>query len=325
LLAGCIRTNDREVIVYTALDREFSEPIFRDFEAKTGIHVRAKYDPESTKTVQLVTDIIAEKQRPRCDLFWNNEILNTIRLEQLGMLSAYVPEVADDYPASTRSPTGNWHGFAARARVLLVNTEIVPADETPTSVFDLVDSKWNGKVGIAKPLFGSTATHAVCLFEKLGSERAMEFFRDVAESARVMSGNRQVAIAVARGQIAFGLTDTDDALVQLEQGFPVRIVYPDQEDGQMGTLFFPNTLSLIKGSPHRELAQELVDYLLSPEVESQLATGPSGQIPLNRTVQVDRRVESPESIRALDVDFQMAASQWDFVGRFLESEFAAPP
>ena len=29
--------------------------------------------------------IIAEANRPRCDLFWNNEILNTIRLKEKGL------------------------------------------------------------------------------------------------------------------------------------------------------------------------------------------------------------------------------------------------
>jgi hypothetical protein len=42
-----------EVVVYTALDRQFSEPILSEFTAKTGIEARAVYDTESTKTVGL--------------------------------------------------------------------------------------------------------------------------------------------------------------------------------------------------------------------------------------------------------------------------------
>ncbi len=49
-------------------------------------NVLSKFDVESTKTVGLVEAIIAERERPRCDLFWNNEILNTVRLEKLGLL-----------------------------------------------------------------------------------------------------------------------------------------------------------------------------------------------------------------------------------------------
>ena len=74
-LAGCLRPNPNEVVVYTALDREFSEPIFAEFTKETGIRVLAKYDAESTKTVGLTNAIIAEAARPRCDVFWNNEII----------------------------------------------------------------------------------------------------------------------------------------------------------------------------------------------------------------------------------------------------------
>ncbi len=76
----------QEVVVYAALDQEFSKPIFDDFTRETGIEVKAKYDTESTKTVGLVSEIIAERERPRCDLFWNNEMLNTLRLAKLGLL-----------------------------------------------------------------------------------------------------------------------------------------------------------------------------------------------------------------------------------------------
>ncbi len=79
-----------------------------------------------------------------------------------------------------RSPNGTWHGLAGRARVRLVNAKSVDESERPTSVYDMTDPKWRGKIGLAKPLFGTTATHAACLFAHLGEEKAKEFFRPVA-------------------------------------------------------------------------------------------------------------------------------------------------
>lgn len=125
LIAGCWSRSSREVIVYTALDSEFSEPIFADFEASTGIKVLPKFDTESTKTVGLARALLAERDRPRCDVFWNNEILNTIRLQQQGLIEAYPSPAAESYPPAYRSDDGAWHGFAARARVLIVNTALV--------------------------------------------------------------------------------------------------------------------------------------------------------------------------------------------------------
>ncbi|GMV83602.1 MAG: hypothetical protein AMXMBFR7_47860 [Planctomycetota bacterium] len=38
------------VVVYTSVDQVFSEPVLRRFEEKTGVHVRAVYDTEETKS-----------------------------------------------------------------------------------------------------------------------------------------------------------------------------------------------------------------------------------------------------------------------------------
>ena len=322
-LVGCLEDHAQSVIVYTALDEEFSRPIFADFEQATGIVVEAKFDTESTKTVGLVTTILGERARPKCDVFWNNEILHTLRLQREGFLRPYDSAAAAGYPPSVQAGDKGWYGFAARARVLLVNTEIVPVEKLPTSIEDLIDDEWKKRVAIAKPLHGTTASHAACLFAHWGAPRAQDFFRAVKDNAQVLSGNRQVARAVARGVAAFGLTDTDDAMIEIEAAMPVAIVYPDQGESQMGTLFIPNTLALINRSPHPSAAERLVDYLLSPSVEERLARGPSAQIPLNTKVTVPLRVETPRTIRAMDVDFTRAAAEWDAAAAFLLELFAS--
>jgi iron(III) transport system substrate-binding protein len=312
-----------EVVVYTALDSEFSRPILERFAEETGIDTRPKFDVESTKTVGLTQAIIAEARRPRCDLFWNNEILNTLRLDERGLLEVYRPAEADNYPEMFRSSKGTWHGFAARARVLIVNTRLVGQADRPTSIRDLADAKWRGRAAIAKPLFGTTATHVACLFAYLGPEKARLLLTRMKDNeVRIMSGNKQVAQSVASGQVAFGLTDTDDAMIEVEAGHPVTIVYPDQDADGFGTLFIPNTLAIIKGSPHQEEARRLVDYLLAPEVEIELSKGPSAQIPLNKKVKVSPRVKTPASARAMKVDFYDAAHQWDDAARFVRDHFA---
>jgi iron(III) transport system substrate-binding protein len=316
--------SENAVVVYTALDEEFSKQILGDFTASTNIEARPKFDAESTKSVGLAQAIRAEAARPRCDVFWNNEILNTLRLEKRGLLELYKSPAAEGFPAEWRAPDGAWHGFAARARVLLVNTNIVPEADRPTSIRDLADAKWRGRTGIAKPLFGATATHAACLFAALGDEDARQFFRNLkTNDVQILAGNKQVAQAVSAGQLAFGLTDTDDALVEIERGQPVTIVYPDQGEGQLGTLFIPNTLAIVKGCPHPEAARKLVDYLLQPAVEKQLAEGPSGQIPLNPQVDADVRVETPQTVRAMQVDWPAAADAWDDAATYIREEFTA--
>ena len=91
----------------------------------------------------------------------------------------------------------------------------------PDSIYDLFNARWRGRIGIAKPLFGTTATQATCLFAKLGDGKAKEFFGKLkANDAKILSGNKQVATAVGSGQLAFGLTDTDDAMEEIAAGSP---------------------------------------------------------------------------------------------------------
>ena len=139
---------------------------------------------------------------------------------------------------------------------------------------------------------------------------------------QILSGNKQVALSVAGGQLAFGLTDTDDAIIELEKGMPVAIIYPDRAADQMGTLFIPNTLCLLKNSPHPAAAQRLADYLLTSEVELLLSRSSSAQIPLHDSVTETLRVETPRTVKALPIDFSSAAAQWETASRFLRDEFA---
>ncbi len=217
------------VVVYTAQDEEFAQPVFDQFERATHLKPAAKFDVESTKTVGLVNEIIAEAQQPRCDVFWNNEILNTLRLEKLGLLEPYRSPAAEAFDAQWKSPNGTWTGFAARARILIVNKNLAGGDDKPKSIEDLTAPKWRGKIGIAKPLFGTTATQVACLFALWGDEKAKDYFRRLkANDPQILGGNKRVAEAVSAGQLAFGMTDTDDAMVEIEQGMPVEIIYPDQ-------------------------------------------------------------------------------------------------
>jgi iron(III) transport system substrate-binding protein len=326
---GCGGREDRggtrakpRLVIYSALDREFSEPVLKAYAARAGVEVLPKFDIESTKTVGLTNLIQTEAARPRCDLFWNNEILNTLRLRQQGLLAPFHPSHARDLPSTFQAKDGTWYGFAGRARILIVNTKLVAQGDRPRGINDLLDPRWKGKIGIAKPLFGTTATHAACLFAAWGDEKARTFFRNLkANAVQVLSGNKQVATAVGSGQAAFGLTDTDDAMSEVEAGNPVAIVYPDRQPDELGTLFIPVTLAVIKGAPHPEAARDLADYLLSPEVEAALARGPSAQIPLLSTTRVAARVETPKTVHAMDVDFEQAVKLWDQVAAFLLDEF----
>lgn len=320
-VGGCISRSDKEVVVYAALDKEFSQPILDDFEEQTGIQVQAKYDVESNKTVGLATEIIQTANKPRADVFWNNEILHTLRLKKLGLVETYASPLADNYPQQFFSQEGKWHGFAARARVLIVNKNLIPDVESrPNSIHDLINPKWKGNCGMAKPLFGTTATQAAVMFSEWGESQATDFFTKAKENANIESGNKQVAMNVARGVYAWGITDTDDAMIEIDAGKPVVMIFPDQAEDQSGTLLIPNTLCVVKNGPNTEHAKKLVDYLLQASVEDRLAQGRSAQFPLSKLAETSSRAK-PDDLKVMQVDFEAAAENWDAATQVLTKLF----
>jgi iron(III) transport system substrate-binding protein len=335
LLTGCAGSKPR-VVLYCAQDQEFAEQVFGEFTRRTGLRVAPKYDTEADKSVSLYVELVQEKDRPRCDVHWNNEILSTIRLQRQGILEPYASPSAKPYPGSAQAADHTWHAFAARARVLLINTQLVPdASQWPRSLLELTAPRWKGQVALAKPQFGTTATQAACLFEVLGPERAREFYLGLRQNnVKIVPGNKQVAEGVAQGRFAIGLTDTDDAMIELKAGRPVSLIFPDRDGHKdfprLGTLYIPNTVAVVKGCPNPEGARKLVDYLLSAEVEKQLAEGPSQQIPLNPEVQAElpKEIERPQGsggkVLPMQVDFGKAADLWNLSQHFLISEFARP-
>ncbi len=327
-LPGCGSSKPR-VVLYCAQDQEFAEEILPEFTRRAGLEVAPKYDTEADKSVSLYLELVREKNRPRCDVFWNNEILSTILLQHQGLLEPYASPSAEPYPASAKSPDHTWYAFANRARVLLINTNLIPKDEDrPRSLLDLTQPRWRGKVAMAKPQFGTSATQAACLFQVLGREKAKQFYLGLKENeVTIVPGNKQAAEGVSQGRFAVGITDTDDAIGEVKAGRPVVIVFPDRDkpkEDSMGTLFIPNTVAVMRGCPNPEGARQLVDYLLSAEVETKLAESESHQIPLNPGVHAELPPEfaTPKTAKPMAVDFEKAAELWDEVQEFLRNEFA---
>jgi iron(III) transport system substrate-binding protein len=266
---GCGRKG-REVVVYTSVDQVFAEPVFREYERRSGVKVRAVYDTEEAKSTGVLNRLLAEAQHPQADVFWSGDPVRPFSLIDRGLVEPYVSPAAADIPGVFKAADGTWTGFAARARVLLVNTTLVAEAERPRSILDLADPRWKGRIAIANPVFGTTTMHVSALFVTWGDERARRFMSDLrANGVRVAASNGEVKRLVAAGEVAVGLTDTDDANEAMKEAAPVVMVFPDQ--GGEGTVVMPTVAVLIRGGPHTAEGKLLIDYLVSVDVEKQMA------------------------------------------------------
>ena len=305
----------KSLVVYCAHDSVYADAILKDFEKQTGIRIDVRYDTEATKSLGLVNLIVAERQRPRCDVFWNNELLGMVDLQAQGLLEPHKGTGWERLPEKYRDADGHWLGFAARLRVQIVNTrEVIADDEAIQNLFAFEPAS----VAVAKPLFGTTLTHYTVLWHEWGPERLKAWHHDLRlHGVREVDGNGAVKDLVAQGVCSAGLTDTDDFFVALDEGKPVEmlpvVLAPSlrrggregegqsekpltlalspqsrgkgtelkaEEKPKTRTICIPNTAAIIKGTKRGEAARKLVDFLASAETELALARSKSRQVPL---------------------------------------------
>jgi len=316
-----------DVTLYCSVDQDQFLPIVADFTKATGVRVASQGDTEAARSVGTKQRLSLEKDHPVADVLWANEILNTVYLRNQGLFAPMPADVLEAFPPRWRDTKGTFVSFAGRARILLVNTKLLPdPKDRPTSYEDLLDPRWGGegrRVCVAAPLTGTTYTHAAAMLA-LDKAKGEAFWTRIAErmltgDVKVVPGNGAVKqqVADAKNGVAFGLTDTDDAREAIDAGAPVVIVYPDQAEGRPGTFVIPNTVALIRGGPHPEAAQKLLRWLVSKESEARLAAGPIANIPVREGV-----ASPPWVLRAVfgavtdpSKEFRAQEVDWDLVGR----------
>jgi iron(III) transport system substrate-binding protein len=307
ILPTCKRSpgqNQRQVVLYCSVDQSIAEPIIAEFERQSGIKVLARFDTEASKTVGLVQRIRAEAASPIADVFWSSEIFHTIRLAREGLLAQYKSDLTIHWPAKFADPSGRWYGFALRGRVIAYNTKRVPSNDAPHSLEDLLESKWKGCLVMATPEFGTTGGDVASWFAHYGSERAKKILQLLkANKIRLVDGNSTAVRMVATGQADVCLTDTDDVYAAQRNGWPIAMNYLNQ--GGDGPLAIPNTAAVIKGSSHPEEATDLMDFLLSEQLEQMLARSDSHNYPIHPSL--TRQFEQYVISKPLDVDYEKVA------------------
>jgi len=265
----------RELVLYTSVDEPYARPIVDQFTHDTGIAVKLVTDTEATKSVGLAERLRAEKQRPRCDVFWGNEIFNTVLLADEGLLAPYDSPSAKDIRRLFRDKQNRWTAIGIRARVIAlsdqINTIHIHPELLARHMSDLTAPMFKGQVAIARPTAGTTGGQVAALYALWGEQQADAYFHALHDNGIVvLGGNSEVANQVAIGNILIGVTDNDDAANTRVNGRGIHSVLPDQKPDEIGTLAVPTTVSLVQRDDLDPRAKQLVDYLLSAAIEQKL-------------------------------------------------------
>ena len=201
-------------------------------------------------------------------------------LSKNGVLEVYVPPGAKDLDPGVRDKEGRWAGISSRARVILYNKKMVPEKDVPRSVFQLTDPKWKGKMAIAGTRERTTLSWVSALVAVKGADFTRDYLtRLQANGLKIVPDNTDVWQGVGRGEFVLGLTNSPNYFLARKAEYPVGAVYPDQEDGGLGTMLNLNAIALVNGSPSQDTAKRFIDFVLSAEGQRILIDG-AYEIPL---------------------------------------------
>lgn len=300
-----------ELVVYCSADAVYAKPVLAAFERETGIRLRPVFDTEATKTFGLVQRLINEKDSPRADVFLSSEAMGMIRLARAGVLEPYTSAAAEEafassggWPSMLRARDGTWYGFARRVRVMVCNTRHIADRDVPQRLADLTHERFKGRIGIARPEFGTTRGHMGALLMSAGEEAFTAWCEGLkANGVRMYDGNMSVVRAVGRGEVHIGLTDTDDVYAGLANDWPLAgfarsdhlvanthdrapasTTAGESEGGEMASpmllvpyperaMQMPHTVAIVRGTRNRAAAERFVDYMLGREADRLFSEG----------------------------------------------------
>lgn len=252
-----------QLVVYSGRSEQLVGPVFERFTRETGIRIVARYGD----TAQLAAVILEEGDRTPADVFFAQDAGALGALTAAGRLQRLPGELLDKVDPRLRSHQGYWVGASGRARVIAYNTQLVPRDALPTSIWDLTEPQWQGRLGWA-PTNGSFQAFVTALRVLEGEERAEQWLRAIiANRPRVYPNNRAIVDAVGRGEIHAGLVNhyyLFQYLAQQGEQFPVRNHYTA---GDAGSIVNIAGVGVLAASANREAALKFVEFLLSEEIQ----------------------------------------------------------
>jgi iron(III) transport system substrate-binding protein len=309
-----------DLVIYSGRTEPLLQPVIDAFKAKyPNVNVLLKAGSNS----ELANALLEEQANPQADVFITTELFTVQSLAQEGVFQSYKPVGADQLPAEFLGADNMWTGLTRRARVIIYNADLVTEDELPTSIFDLTDPKWKGQIAAAGSTNGSMQAQIAAMRQLIGEEETEAWLSGlIANEVTFFGGHTDVRKAVGAGEFKLGLVNHYYYHLQKAEGSNVGIIFPDQEEGQVGLITNATAAAVVNGAPHPAAAQAFLDFLVSPEGQ-ELFAEQNYEYPLLSDVALQADVQALDDFRLADVDV-VAASQ-DFEATFDLMEKVALP
>ena len=248
-----------ELTIYSGRGESLVGPIIERFEDLTGINVRVRY----AGTAELAVAILEEGDRSPADIYYAQDAGALAALAENGALTQLPDDIVNSVAAEFADASGRWVATSGRARVLIISPDRVP--NPPTSVFDLVDPEWRGRVGWA-PTNGSFQAFVTAMRQIHGDEATEEWLRGMIDNdVRVYPKNSPQVQAVHDGELDIGLVNHYYLIRQTSVNADWHGVNHFTDPGEAGALINIAGVALLNASDNDDNALRFVRFLLSEE------------------------------------------------------------
>ena len=298
------------LVVYSGRAERLIKPVLDAFQAESGITIQML----TADTTALVNRLNMEGERSPADVFISNDAGTLERARELHLLQAVnIPGIEAAIPQPFRAPDNSWIGLSGRIWVVVYNTTLVKPTDI-TSILDLGQPKWKGKVAI--PSAGSVylQTGVSVIRELKGDAVAKNFLHGLRENAgtSVYGKNRQIVAAVARGEVAAGIVNHYYINRHLDKhpDAPIAQLVPDQGEHGMGVVLNAAGIGITKHAKHLAQAKALVKFLISSKGQQMFASG-NKEYPLNAKVHAAPELLPLKSFHVANVPLSRLAALRD--------------
>jgi len=283
-----------KLMLYTSMKESLIGKLRDAFVKK---HPEVAFDYYSAGAGKLMAKVAAERQSGKLtvDVLWHSEVPDFYQLKKEGVWEKYVsPE-----SKSLQSPVKDPDGFFTPARLgtlgIAYNTKKVTT--APKTWEDLLGPQFKGGFAIANPALSGTAMVSVAM---LVNTFGWDYIQKLkANGAKMGAGSGQVVDDTASGDFKGSLAPDYIAIDKIKKGANMGLAYPKE------MLVVPSPIAIFKGTPNLKAAQKFVDFLLSKDGQSIVAS--EGTLPIRADVAVETKYGLPladEAVkRAMRVDY----------------------